>query len=305
MSTPSPDPRFRGAFTAIVTPFTADGSAIDTARLKAQIDFQAKGEDGKGGVRGIIIAGTTGESPTLSDAEYHQLVETAVPLARALGLLTVVGTGSNSTAHACELQRAAARAGADAALSVNPYYNKPTQEGLYRHFATQAESADIPVMLYNIPGRTGVALTPETVERLAALPRIVAIKEATGSVESCGEIAARCPRLAVLSGDDALTIAFASVGAGGVVSVISNLVPGRVAALCAALGAGDFKLGLTLHRALMPLARAMFIETNPIPVKAAMALLKRDTGTLRLPMTAARPETVAQVARALTAVGLA
>lgn len=280
-------PEFRGAYTAIVTPFSTDGSAIDFGRLREQIAFQAAG-----GVRGIVIAGTTGESPTLEEAEYRELVTRGIEIARPLGLQVIVGTGSNSTHHACELQRFAAGAGADAALSVNPYYNKPGQEGLYRHFVTQAEAAELPVMLYNIPGRSGVALTPETVERLSRHPNIKALKEATGSCDSCGEIAARCPGLAVLSGDDGLTLPFMALGAVGVVSVLTNVVPGRVSALCAAALGGRMGEALAIHRELAGLTRALFVETNPIPVKAAMKMQGRDTGVLRLPMTEAKAETV-------------
>ena len=294
-----PDTRFRGAFTAITTPFNDTGRALDLDRLREQIAFQARG-----GVAGIVVAGTTGESPTLEGDEYARLLASAVRFGHEAGVLVIAGTGSNSTHHAVELQRTAAAAGADAALSVNPYYNKPTQEGMYRHFCEQADSAALQVVLYNIPGRTGVALTPDTVERLAAHERIVAIKEATGSTDSCGEIAVRCPSLAVLSGDDTMTLPFASVGAVGVVSVVSNVVPDRVSALCRAFLAGDFAQALVLHRRLLPLCRSMFIETNPIPIKAAMHLLGRDSGTLRLPMTAARPETLVALRTALEAFGL-
>lgn len=278
---------FQGAYTAIVTPFNADGSKIDFARLKAQIAFQSEG-----GVTGIVVAGTTGESPTLEDFEYRELAAKAIEFGRPLGLQVLLGTGSNNTHHACELQRFAATVGASATLSVNPYYNKPTQEGLYRHFVTQAECSPLPVMLYNIPGRSGVALTPDTVERLARHPNIRALKEATGSADSCGEIAARCPSLAVLSGDDTLTLPFAAVGAVGVVSVASNIVPDRISGLCNAFLAGDFPAALTIHRDLIKLTKALFLETNPIPVKAAMKLLGRDTGVLRLPMTEATPGTI-------------
>ncbi|MFN0012546.1 MAG: 4-hydroxy-tetrahydrodipicolinate synthase [Phycisphaerales bacterium] len=293
-----PDNRFRGAFTAITTPFTESGRAIDFDRLREQINFQAAG-----GITGIVVAGTTGESPTLEGDEYTRLLTEAARIGRAAGLLVIAGTGSNSTHHACELQRGAAAAGADAALSVNPYYNKPTQEGLYQHFCEQADSAGLPVMLYNIPGRTGVALTPDTVVRLAAHERIVAIKEATGSTDSCGEVAARCPTLAVLSGDDAMTLPFASVGAVGVVSVVSNVVPERVTALCRAFLSGDFAQALVLHRRLLGVCRAMFVETNPIPVKGVMKALGRDTGAMRLPMTAAREETVRGALAALEELG--
>lgn len=285
---------FRGCYTAIVTPFTADGAAIDNARLAEQIAAQAAG-----GVTGVVVSGTTGESPTLSEFEYKALAEKAIKVGRAADIQVILGTGSNSTHHAVELQKFAKAAGADAALSVNPYYNKPGQEGLYRHFMTQADAADLPVVLYNIPGRTGVALTPETVERLGKHPNIRAVKEATGSTDSCGEIAMRCPHMAVLSGDDGMTLPFASVGAVGVVSVVSNIVPARVVGLCAAFLENRWAEALRIHRELLALSKAMFIETNPIPVKAAMRLLGRDSGMLRLPMTEARPETVASIRNVL------
>jgi 4-hydroxy-tetrahydrodipicolinate synthase len=293
------DPRFTGAFTAITTPFTPDGGAIDFARLDEQLQFQALG-----GVRGIVAAGTTGESPTLTDSEYEALVTRSVEAGRRLKLLVVAGTGSNSTAHAVELQRFAASAGADATLSVNPYYNKPTQEGLYRHFSAIADAARIPVILYNIPGRTGVALSPATVERLYAHPNIVANKEATGSTDSASEILMRCPGLALLSGDDSMTLPFAAVGGVGAVSVISNLAPEKASRVCEAFLAGRWPEALALHRELFDLCRALFLETNPIPVKAAMKMLGRDSGTLRLPMTPASAATVEAVGRALTRAGL-
>lgn len=293
------DPRFTGAFTAVTTPFTADGRSIDFDRLKAQLEFQAAG-----GVKGIVVAGTTGESPTLEEAEYRALLDRCVELGRRLKLLVIAGTGSNSTAHAVGLQRHALSAGADGTLSVNPYYNKPTQDGLLRHFSAVAEAARIPVILYNIPGRSGVALTPATIEKLNGLPNIVAVKEATGSTDSASDILMRCPGLALLSGDDSMTLPFAAVGGVGVVSVVSNLAPAKVSALCAAFLAGRWAEALTLHRALFDLCRAMFLETNPIPIKAAMKLLGRDSGALRLPMCDAAPATVEAVAQALTRAGL-
>jgi len=293
------DGRLTGAFTAIVTPFTPDGSRIDAARLDEQIAFQARG-----GVKGIVAAGTTGESPTLSEAEWESLVSRCVERGRASKLLVIAGTGSNSTAHAEELQRRARALGADATLSVNPYYNKPTQEGLYRHFMRVADAAPIGVMLYNIPGRTGVALTPATVERLSAHPNIVAVKEATGSTDSASEIAERCPGVALLSGDDSITLPFASVGGVGVVSVASNVVPERVSALCRAFLGGRWEEALGLHRGLFALCRALFLETNPIPVKTALALLGRDTGVLRLPMSEASEATRRALHEVLTRQGL-
>ena len=278
-----PAPFFRGAYTAIITPFTADGESVDSERLAEQIRFQAEG-----GVAGIVACGTTGESPTLSDDEHRRVIETAIEIGRPLGLKVIAGCGSNSTLHAIELQRFAHKAGADAALQVNPYYNKPSQEGLYQHFMAIADSCDLPICLYNIPGRTGVALSPETVERLAKHPNIQAIKEATGSLDSASEIVNRTgrgERLALLSGDDSLTLPFASVGGVGVVSVVSNIEPKKIGALCAAFNAGNFDEALRLHFDLLPLSRGLLsIDTNPIPVKTAMALLSRDSGTLRLPM---------------------
>lgn len=293
------DPRFTGVFTAITTPFTPDGSRLDADRLAEQLQSQKEG-----GVRGVVICGTTGESPTLEEDEYRDLVTRGVDRAKRLGLVAVVGTGSNSTAHAVEMQKFAAGVGADGALSVNPYYNKPTQEGLYRHFVTVADAADLPVMLYNVPGRSGVALAPATVARLAEHPRIVAIKEATGSPDSASEIAMRCPRLALLSGDDSMTLPFMAVGAVGVVSVLANIIPDKLARLCAAFAAGRHDEALALHRDLFGICRALFAETNPIPVKAAMKLLGRDSGAVRLPMTEASEATVAQLRQVLTAQGL-
>ena len=278
-----PAPFFRGAFTAIVTPFTSDGEAVDFERLAEQIRFQAEG-----GVAGIVPCGTTGESPTLGDDEHRQVIETAIEVGRPLGLKIIAGCGSNNTQHAIELQRFAHKAGADAALQVNPYYNKPSQEGLYQHFMAIADSCDLPICLYNIPGRTGVALSPETVEHLAKHPNIQAIKEATGSLDSASEIVNRTGRgekLALLSGDDSLTLPFASVGGIGVVSVVSNIEPKKISALCSAFNAGKFDEARRLHFDLLPLSRGLLsIDTNPIPVKTAMALLARDSGTLRLPM---------------------
>jgi 4-hydroxy-tetrahydrodipicolinate synthase len=290
------DPRWTGGYTAITTPFSAAGTAIDPARLAEQIAFQAKG-----GIRGIVIAGTTGESPTLTESEWTQLATLAIPTIRKAGMLAIVGTGSNSTAHAAHLQKAAKDMGADCTLSVNPYYNKPTQEGLYRHFMTVADAAAIPIMLYNIPGRTGVALAPATVAKLAKHPNIVAVKEATGSLDSATEIAMKCPELALLSGDDTLTLPFASVGAVGVVSVVSNILPAKIAALCDAFLKGRWADALAVHRDLFDFSRAMFLETNPIPVKAAMKMLGRDTGAIRLPMCEPTAATLAAVRQALTA----
>lgn len=302
MTTPAADlkdARFTGVFTAITTPFTPDGAKLDYDRLAEQLQFQKEG-----GVSGVVICGTTGESPTLEEDEYRELVTRGVERAKRLGLLAIVGAGSNSTAHAVQMQRFAASAGADGTLSVNPYYNKPTQEGLYRHFMAVADAADLPVMLYNVPGRAAVALTPATVARLAEHPRIVALKEATGSPDSASEMAMRCPRVALLSGDDSMTLPFMAVGAVGVVSVVSNILPAKLAGLCRAFQEGRHAGALALHRELFEVCRAMFAETNPIPVKAAMRMLGRDSGAVRPPMTEATPAAAAAVRQVLVAQGL-
>lgn len=291
---------FRGCYTAIVTPFTADGIAVDEARLAEQIAFQADG-----GVRGIVACGTTGESPTLEDDEHRLVVETAIACGKPRGLQVLAGAGSNCTRHAVELQKLAYELGADAGLQVSPYYNKPSQEGLYRHFMTVADSCPLPVMLYNIPGRCGVAINPETVARLAKHPNIRAIKEATGSMDSASEIRQRCD-IAILSGDDSLTLAFAGCGSCGVVSVVSNLLPSRIQALCDAFLSDRFDAAQAIHREIFPLARGLLsLDVNPVPLKAAMRLLGRDTGAVRLPLTEASKDAVAKIGEILANFGLA
>lgn len=299
-STPAARPiAFHGAYTAIITPFTPDGTTIDYTRLAEQIAAQASG-----GVTGIVVSGTTGESPTLEQDEFETLVVRAIQLGHARGLQVLVGTGSNSTAHAVAMQRFAHQAGADAALSVNPYYNKPTQEGLYRHFMAAADASPLPIMLYNIPGRSAVGLTLDTIQRLARHPNIQALKDAAGNVDLTAETCSACPDLAVLSGDDPLTLPMLSVGAVGVVSVASNVAPDRVSAICTEFAAGRHAAALAHHRALNPLYKALFAETNPIPVKAALRLLGRDSGALRLPMTPATSPTIERLRQALTTLEL-
>ena len=290
---------FRGCYTAIVTPFTSDGIAVDELRLAEQIAFQADG-----GVRGIVACGTTGESPTLEEDEHRLVVETAVELGKKHGLQVIAGAGSNCTRHAVALQKLAFELGADAGLQVSPYYNKPSQEGLYRHFMTVADSCALPVMLYNIPGRCGVAINPDTVARLAKHPNIVAIKEATGSMDSASEIRQRCG-ITILSGDDSLTLSFAGCGSAGVVSVVSNLVPARVQALCDAFLGDRFGEAQEIHRGLFPLAKGLLsLDVNPVPLKAAMRLLGRDSGAVRLPLAEASKETVAKITEILANAGL-
>jgi len=270
-----------GAFTALITPFAApDGESVDYDRLAEQIAVQADG-----GMTGVVPCGTTGESPTLSEAEQRAVIERTVDVARARGLTVIAGAGSNDTAHAVHMHRCTHSVGADAALHVTPYYNKPSQEGLYRHFMTIADSCGLPIVLYNIPGRTSVALTLDTIVRLAEHPNIQAIKEATGNVGFAAEIASST-ELIVLSGDDPLTLPIGAVGGSGVISVLSNIMPQRVSALCTAMQQDDWKTARAINEEILPLARALLtLDTNPVPVKTAMARLGRDSGVLRLPMT--------------------
>ncbi len=288
---------FRGAFTALVTPF--HGGLFDEARFERQIAFQAKHK-----MDGIIPVGTTGESPTLSHAEHHRVVEAAVHAARGTGMKVIAGTGSNATDEAIDLTRHAKEAGADAALLVNPYYNKPTQEGLFRHFREIARAVDIPIVLYNIPGRTGVSMATATMVRLAAeCPNIAAVKDAAGNLDLTTEAVGA--GMTVLSGDDSLTLPMISVGAQGVISVVSNIVPDRVRRLVHAALDGEMARARKEHLALFPLVKAMFVETNPIPVKTAMALLGMDSGELRLPLCEAAAGSVSVLQAALSAAGLA
>ena len=264
-----------GVLTAMITPFRDD--RVDEQLLCAHVEAQIAA-----GIDGLVPVGTTGESPTLDHDEHRLVIERVV--ATAAGRTPVVaGTGSNATAEALALTRHAKEVGADAALVVNPYYNKPTQEGLYRHFRTIADEVGLPVILYNIPGRTGVALAPETVERLAESPNVVGIKEATASMDNASEIATRT-NLRIFSGDDSLTLPLMSVGGVGVISVLSNLAPERVKAMVTAARDNDLATARERHQALFPLFRAMFLETNPIPIKTAMGLCGHDTGEMRLPL---------------------
>ncbi len=266
----------QGAMTAMVTPFS--NGQVDERRLREHVAFQLDA-----GIAALVPCGTTGESPTLSHEEHDRVIEIVVD---AVGgrVPVIAGAGSNSTAEALRLTRHAKDVGASATLQVNPYYNKPTQEGLYRHFATIADEVDLPVVLYNIPGRCGVAMTPATIARLAAHENIVAIKEATGSLDVASEIAASCD-IAIISGDDSLTLPLMSVGGQGAISVLSNILPGKVVAMVNAGLAGDFAEARKLHLELFTLARDMLsLATNPIPVKTAMMLLGRDSGELRLPL---------------------
>lgn len=260
--------QFEGLFTAIVTPFSH--GAVDYGALAELVEMQLEG-----GVDGIVPVGTTGESPTLTVDEHLKVVETVVKTSKGR-CLVVAGTGANSTAEAVHLTKMAKSAGADASLQVTPYYNKPTQEGLYRHFSTIADECGLPVVLYNIPGRSVVEIAISTIKRLSENPNIACVKEAGGSAERVSAILAECD-IDVLSGDDALTLPMISLGAKGVVSVASNLIPARVKKLVAAALDGDMAEATKTHNKLYSFFRGMFIETNPIPIKAAMA----EKGLLR------------------------
>jgi 4-hydroxy-tetrahydrodipicolinate synthase len=269
---------FGGTFTALVTPFRNGG--IDTSAFEKQIEAQIAA-----GITGIVAVGTTGESPTLSHEEREQVIRLAVATANKRGQV-LAGTGSNATHHAVTDTKAAEKLGADGALLVAPYYNKPSQEGLFRHFKTIADATSLPIMLYNIPGRCGVDIAPDTVARLAKECRnIVSIKEASGSVERVSELRARLPEsFTILSGDDSLTLPFMSVGAVGVVSVASNLFPAEICALVHAYQSGGVKSAENLHRKLFPLFKDLFIEPNPVPVKTALGWRGAMSGECRLPL---------------------
>ncbi len=284
----------KGTYTALVTPFR-DGQ-VDYDRLASNIAFQIDQ-----GIDGVVPCGTTGESPTLSHEEHRKVIEKTVEAA-AGRCQVVAGTGSNATAEALSLTRHAAAAGATMALIVNPYYNKPSQEGLYRHFMTIADAVDIPICLYNIPGRTNITMAPATVARLARHDNLVAIKEATGSLDIASEIAALTDpdKFAIISGDDSLTLPLMAVGAVGVVSVLSNLLPDRVKALVDAAAAGDYAQARKLHIELFGLCKGcLTLATNPVPIKAALKLAGRDTGELRLPLTELETAASAQLTELL------
>src|SRR5213595_2592232 len=269
---------FRGTYTALVTPFQ-DGK-LDLPALEKLIDEQIAA-----GITGLVAVGTTGESPTLTHDEKHQIIERVIKLAKGR-CQVIAGAGTNSTRDSIEAAKFAEKAGADGALLVAPYYNKPSQEGLFRHFKAIAEATKLPIMLYNIPGRCVVDIGPDTVVRLAdACRNIVSIKEASGSVERVAELRRRLPEsFTILSGDDSLTLPFMAVGAVGVVSVASNLFPSEVCALVRACESGDLKSAAKLHRKLLPLFKDLFIEPNPVPVKTALGWRGVIAGEVRLPL---------------------
>ncbi|MCA1728555.1 MAG: 4-hydroxy-tetrahydrodipicolinate synthase [Actinobacteria bacterium] len=268
---------FSGAFTALVTPFR--NGEVDVEALEGLVEFQIQQ-----GVNGLVPCGTTGESPSLTEEEDRIVIETVVRVTNER-VPVVAGTGSNSTDMAIKYTKMAEEAGADGSLQVAPYYNKPTQEGLYRHFAAIAESTSLPLILYNIPGRTSVTISAETIARLAEVPNIVGVKDSTLSMNMVADVKYLCDdEFDILSGDDPMILPLMALGGTGVISVVSNVAPGAVSDMVASLNQGDFDRGRELHYQLLPLFRALFFETNPIPVKAAASLLGLCSDEIRLPL---------------------
>ncbi len=266
---------FHGSITALITPFK--NGKIDEKTLAKLVRGQIES-----GTDGLVPVGTTGECPTLSLKEHERVIQIVIDAAQG-EVPVIAGTGSNSTEEAVHLTRFAKKAGADGALLVTPYYNRPSQEGLFRHYQKIAKSVDIPLVLYNVPGRTGVTLSPETVARLSKIPGIVAIKEATGSMDQASEILSLCD-ITVLSGDDSLTLPLLSLGAKGVISVASNVIPQSVAEMVDEFFAGNYKEASILHYKMFPVFRALFVETNPVPVKRAAKFLGLASDEVRLPL---------------------
>ncbi|MDF1525676.1 MAG: 4-hydroxy-tetrahydrodipicolinate synthase [bacterium] len=288
---------FKGAFTALVTPFS-DGQ-IDTQALRDHVDFQIEK-----GIDGLVPCGTTGEASTLSHDEHIEVVHITVE--HAAGRVPVIaGSGSNSTAEALELTKKVKETGADACLMITPYYNKPTQEGLFQHFSTIAEKVDIPIILYNVPGRTGINMLPDTVARLAAVPNIVGLKDAAADLKQTSFTRQLVPDdFVILSGEDTLVYPLMAVGASGVISVTSNILPGEMAELCRRFLEGNMAGAAELHHRLLPMCDALFVETNPIPVKAALAMMGRMKNELRLPLVPITDKGAEVVRRAITKFGL-
>ena len=287
---------FAGAMTALITPFR-DGQ-VDFDTLDELIEFQIEG-----GIDGIAPVGTTGESPTLSHDEHKKVIERVVKTV-AGQVPVIAGAGSNSTAEAIELAAFAKKVGADATLQVDPYYNKPTQEGFYQHFKAIAEEVDLPIVLYDIPGRCGAGMTVDTIVRLSEIENIVGIKDATGQMDHVSEIATRCD-MTILSGDDSMTLPIAAVGGKGVISVVANIAPADVKALTDAILEGDFASALKWHKKLFALSRGMLsLASNPIPVKAAMAMLNLSDEEMRLPLVPMEESKKALLRKTLQEYGL-
>lgn len=289
---------FRGAYTALVTPFS-DG-AIDEEAYRALIEWQIEQ-----GIDGVVAVGTTGESATLSHEEHQRAIEICIDQVKGR-VPVIAGTGGNDTREAIELTTFAKKAGADASLQVTPYYNKPSQAGLIEHYRAIAKAAPMPLLIYNVPGRTSLNLLPKTLERMAReIPEVIGVKEASADLRQVSEIVEFCgPDFQVLSGDDFTVLPLLSVGGIGVISVVSNIVPADMAALCKAYFDGDTKKALELHLKLAPLSRGMFLETNPVPVKTALGLMGKLKMSLRLPLVPLQPQNESALRDILTAASL-
>ena len=286
---------FTGSIVALVTPFK-DG-LVDYDKLGELVEYHIEN-----GTNAIIPCGTTGESPTLTHKEHGEVIGKVIEIAKGR-IPVIAGTGSNSTSEALSLTKHAKEAGADGSLMITPYYNKPTQEGLYEHYKSISDAVDIPIIIYNVPSRTGVSISPETVARLYEMKNIVAIKEASGNIDQTSQILNLCD-ITVLSGDDSLTLPLMSVGGKGVVSVVANILPGEVSEMVSSFLNGELEKSQKMHKSLFPICRAMFIETNPIPVKTAMKLLGRINGEMRLPLCKMSDEHEKQLQKVLIEYGL-
>ena len=289
---------FEGSFVAIVTPFKDDES-LDESKLKELIEFQIAE-----GTHGIVPCGTTGESPTLSHLEHDRVVALTAETVNG-NAVVIAGSGSNSTAEALRLTKHAKAVGADGALVITPYYNKPTQDGLYAHFFKIADAVDIPIIIYNVPSRTGIDILPETLAKLAEHPNIVGTKEATGQVRRSSDIVHMCGEgFIILSGNDDDTFPIMAVGGSGVISVVANVAPADVAEMCNAFKAGNIELARKLHYKTLPLAVDLFIETNPIPAKTALMLMGKLNGKMRLPLAPMASANMEKLSRTLADSGL-
>ena len=283
---------FKGSMVALVTPFK--NGKVDEKGLENLIEFHIKN-----GTTALVPCGTTGESATLSYAEHDRVIEMTVKYAKGR-IPVIAGTGSNSTEEAIMLTKHAKSVGADASLQVSPYYNRPTQKGLYLHFKAIAEAVDIPIILYNIASRTGVNIEPETFVKLAEIKNIIGVKEASGSLEQMSRIRNMCPKdFLLISGDDALTLPVMSIGGVGIISVVANIIPKDVADMCESFEKKDIEKAENLHYKMLSLVKAMFVETNPIPVKTAMGLMNMIEPDLRLPMCEMLPENKEKLVKAL------
>jgi len=279
---------FSGSYVALVTPFK--NNRVDVGKLKELVEFHINN-----GTSGIAPCGTTGESATLSHEEHRLVIETVVKAVNGR-VKVIAGTGSNNTTEAIELTKFAKKAGADGCLVITPYYNKPTQNGLYLHFKEISETGDIPIVMYNVPGRTGVNMLPSTVAKLAKIKNIVGLKEASGDINQISQIVRECGEdFDVLSGDDSMTFPIMAVGGKGVISVVANIVPREMAGLVEAFNRGDIKKAREIHLKMFPLFGAMFYETNPIPVKTAMSLMGMISDEIRLPLCKMSEENLAKL----------